>query len=810
LRRYFIVLLILILMIMTKAYSQDKPQKILMPGAITGLVLDSELKVPLEYANIVLYDKANKAQITGTITNPNGIFQLTEIKPGIYTLEVSFMGYYASTIDTVKIVPGQAGIDLGTIFLEEAVLGLDGLEVTAEKPPIEFKIDKKVVNVSKHYTAVSGTAVDVLENVPSVTVDIEGNVSLRGSSNFTVLIDGRPTVLEASDALQQIPASTIENIEIITNPSAKYDPDGISGIINIITKKAKLHGINGIANLSIGLDEKYGGDFLLNYRNSKFQVYLGADYNNSTYPGRSQVESQTTTGDTTSFVHSVGDSRWAREYFGLRGGIDLHLSANDIWSLGARYGGRSMERSSILDFDEWTEPGDTHSLYISDGSMEREGNYCSGAMDYRHTFERNEHEISGQVNLSRRDGEELSVNELLDTHSTITSGQQSTETGLSTRWRVKLDYFRPLWGTDRFETGYQTRISRSEDITEMHEYDTTTGIYEFRPEFSHTIKYNRDIHSVYVMYSGEMGSLGYQGAMRGEYTYRLMELIGEHESFTVDRWDFFPTAHISYELPGDQQVMTNYTRRIQRPRGWYLEPFETWSDAYNVRRGNPSIKPEYIDSYELGYQRNFGRSLFSLETYYRITHNKVERVRSVYDANIMLHTIENVGTDYTLGAEMMLQWDIFKSLNLNLTGNLYNYQIKGVLYGDSFTRESFNWSTRVNSTLKLGRLTRIQIIGIYNSPTVSSQGERGGFFMTNMAFKQTLPGEKLSATLQVRDILSSAQYEYDSEGPDFYSHSAFTRNSPVIMFTISYNFNNYRPERRSDDREEEFEAEEEF
>lgn len=180
-----------------------------------------------------------------------------------------------------------------------------------------------------------------------------------------------------------------------------------------------------------------------------------------------------------------------------------------------------------------------------------------------------------------------------------------------------------------------------------------------------------------------------------------------------------------------------------------------------------------------------------METYYRITHNKVERVRSVYDANIMLHTVENVGTDYTLGAEMMLQWDIFKWLNLNLTGNLYNYQIKGALYGDSFTRESFNWSTRVNSTLRLGRLTRIQIIGIYNSPTVSSQGERDGFFMTNIAFKQTLPGEKLSATLQVRDILSSAQYEYDSEGPDFYSHSEFTRKSPVIMFTISYNFNNY-------------------
>lgn len=585
-----IVLFALMFVITVSGYSDDNQTRTIPLGTIVGRVVDSELELPLEYANIVLYDKDSEAQITGTITNQNGIFRLTGIKPGVYIIEVSFMGYSTTIIDTVKVNPDQPGIRLDAIFLEQAVLIVDGVEVVGEKSAIEFKIDRKVINVSKHYTAVSGTAVDVLENVPSVTVDIEGNVSLRGSANFTVLIDGRPTILESSDALQQIPASTIENIEIITNPSAKYDPDGISGIINIITKRAKLHGINGIVNLSIGLDEKYGGDFLLNYQNSKFQVYLGADYNNSTYPGRSEVESQTTIGDTTSFIYSVGDSRWAREYYGLRGGIDLHLSANDIWSVGVRYGGRSMERSSILDFNEWTEPGDTHSLYISDGSMEREGNYSSGTMDYRHTFIRNEHEISGQVNLSRRNSEELSVNELLDTHSTITSGQQSTEAGLSTRWRVKLDYFRPLWGTDRFETGYQSRISRSENITESCEYDPATGEYEFRPEFSHTIGYSRDIHSLYAMCSGELGSFGYKGGLRSEYMYRFIEMMGENESFTIDRWDFFPTAHVSYKYPGGYQMMASYTRRIQRPRGWYLEPFETWADAYNVRTGNPSIK----------------------------------------------------------------------------------------------------------------------------------------------------------------------------------------------------------------------------
>ncbi len=808
--RISIVLFGLIFAVTISGYSDDNQKGTIPSRAIIGRVLDSELEVPLEYANVVLYEKDSKSQITGTITNQNGSFRMTGVKSGVYTLQVSFMGYTTTVIDTIEINPDQPGIDLGTIFLEQAVLIVDGVEVVAEKSPIEFKIDKKVINVSKYYTAVSGTAVDVLENVPSVTVDIEGNVSLRGSANFTVLIDGRPTVLEASDVLQQIPASTIENIEIITNPSAKYDPDGISGIINIITKRAELKGINGIVNLNAGFNEKYGGDFLLNHKQKKYQVYLGIDYNNNVYPGSFLTESYTITGDTTSFVYSDGDFYRGREHYGLRSGIDLYLSANDIWSINVRYGGMSMEHSSVLDFNEWTEPGDTRDLYISESSSERGRSFYSAVADYCHTFKKKEHEISGQVNFSRRHGDEESSNELLDTDGAITSGQTSTEQGPSTRLRAKLDYFRSLWGTDRFEIGYQCRISRNENITESYEYNPATGEYEFRSEFSHAVDYDRDIHSLYTLYSGELGSFGYQGGIRGEYTYRLIELIGENERFTIDRWDYFPSAHVSYEFPGHHQIMVNYARRIDRPRGWYLEPFETWSNAYNVRRGNPTLQPEYIDAYELGYQKNFGKSMFSFEAYHRITYNKVERVRSVYDANIILHTLENVGTDYTLGSEMMVAWDLFKWLSLNLTGNVYNYQIEGVLYGDSFTRESFNWSTRVNNTVKIGSLTRIQIIGMYNSPAVSSQGERAGFFITNVAFKQSFQGKKLSATIQVRDIFSTAQYDVISEGVDFHSHSEFNRKSPVFTLTIRYNFNNYKPERVRDERHEEFEDEEVF
>ncbi len=802
----FLIVYVLVLEMAGIAYSQERS----MPaGTVVGRVVDAELAAPLEYANAVLYEKGSNTQITGAMTDSNGVFRLFQVRPGTYTLEVSFMGYYPKKVENL-VVGDQEAARAGTVKLERAVILMEGVDVTSEKPAVEFKIDKKVINVSKDFTAISGTAVDVLQNAPSVTVDIEGNVSLRGSTNFTLLIDGRPTVLEPNDALQQIPASNIEQIELITNPSAKYDPSGIAGIINVIMKKQKSQGTNGIVNANIGLDEKYGGDFLVNHRTNKLNLFVGANYNDQTFPGTVALENQTTSGDTSSFILSSGDSRWQRKYYGFRGGLDWYLSANDIWSLGLRYGGRDMVMSSDRDFDEWTEPGDTHSLYISETSVKRGGNFYSMNMDYGHAFGEKEHKLSGHAMLSRRMGDEESSTELLDMDSTVTSGQRTTEKGPSGRMQFNIDYTLPIWAVNKFETGYQASLRQSTDTNEVYEYDTVSGEYEYRPEFSNVANYEDNIHSLYALYKGEWSNFGYQGGLRSEYQFRLIELIGESEDFTIDRWDFFPSAHVSYQFPKEHEIMASYTRRIERPRGWELQPFETWMDAYNVRTGNPALKSEYIDSYELGYQKQFGQNLLSLEGYYRMTHNKIERVRSVYEANIILHSVENVGTDYSYGTEAMLEWDFFKWLNVNLTGDLYQYRIEGTLYGEQFSRESFNWNTRLNTTLRLSASTRLQINGIYYSPSVSSQGRREGFYTTNAAIRQDLWNRKLSLTLQLRDILGTAKHEFTSEGRDFYSYTEFSRKSPVVILALAYNFNRYRPERRGNDQQEEFEGDEEM
>jgi outer membrane cobalamin receptor len=763
-------------------------------AAITGRVLDSKSNNPLEYATVLLFAADAQKQLSGAATNKDGSFFITGVKPGMYRVEFSFMGYNTTTKNIV-VDAEQSRVEMGVVRLERSVIWVEGVQVVGDEPEMEFKIDKKVINVSKTYTSASGTAVDVLENAPSVSVDIEGNVSLRGSTNFTVLIDNRPTMLEPSDALQQIPASSIENIEIITNPSAKYDPEGVAGIINVVTKKKKLPGVNGTSNLNLGMDNKYGGDFRLNYRRSIVQAHIGANYNNMIFDGTSWRQNVTTVNDTAFHKDAKGETSFGRKFYGLLGGFDVNATPNDLAAAEFEWRGRNMVHSSFSNYDEWTEPGDTTS-YVSEDSSQHGGYGYSINTDYNHTFNNKDHRLALRGIYSRNNGDEQGVNRLLlSDRSGITFGQRSTEKGPSSRARLNIDYSMPVRITDKIESGYQLNINGSETTTGTFEYDTTTNDFVYKAEYSHSSNFAHYLQSLYATYSGEYGSIGYQAGLRGEYSHRDLRLIDPSGRYLIDRWDIFPTAHLSYKLPADQQAMASYTRRINRPRDWDLEPFLTWTDAYTVRQGNPALLPEYINSYELGYQKCIGRNTLSIDTYFRQTMNKIDHVTSVYSADVMLNSVDNVGSDRAYGAELMMDYDLFSWFNLSLTGNLCQYHLDGVLDGDSISQESNNWSTRLNTTLKISSRARVQVTGFYNSPTVTAQGERRGFVMTNSALKMDLYRKLLTATVQVRDIFRTGHFEFTSRGDNFSSHNEMSRRSPVFMLALNYTFNNYKPDR---------------
>ena len=796
-----------------------------MGGSIKGIVIDKDLKTPVEYATVSVFKMADSSLINGTITSTTGEFELKKLKPGKYYVEVSFIGYNKKTIRNIPINRKHNIANLKQILITQASEALGEVTVSVERLPVQYQIDKKIIPVSRQLTTASGNAVDVLESVPSISVDIEGNVSLRGSSSFTVLVDGRPSILEAADILTQMPSSIIDNIEIITNPSAKYDPEGSTGIINIITKKGKLKGTSGVVNLNLGTFGNRGADFLVNFRKNKFNFHLGMDYSKRNFSGDRESKSHTTgynkdTGiSRTTFVSSDGESNRERTGYGFRTGFDYEIDKQNLITLGLRYGGREMNMGSDLNYtDYYTENGGTPSPKQSYKSMDnwnREMDFYNANFSYLRKFKGKGHQLLTQVNYSYRDGDEKSKTERKQ-NGTLVDGKIATEKGPGSHLDLRSDYTLPLGGKRKFEAGYQAKLRSSEDITTQSDSDKKKyddEYYHLQPQYGHQVDYKKNVHGVYALYADQLGKLGYQLGLRSEYTDREIKFRDEAGTFTINRWDLFPTIHTQIDLKEGNQLMASYTRRIHRPRGWNLEPFITWSDAYNVRKGNPALKPEYIDSYELGYQKRMGKQSISFETYYRVTHNVMERIRSVYKDNIMISTTENVGADYSLGIETMLNLSVAKWFRNDLIGNVYHYKEEGNYTTiDSneketthdFSTESLNWSLRNNTTFMFNKTTRFQFNVMYHSATKKAQGERKGFMTANIGLKKDFLKRKLSATLQLRNILNTAKHENISEGTGFYNYSKFDRQWPSIKLNISYKINNYKKKRgqRGEDMEE--------
>lgn len=784
-------------------------------GKIKGAVVDKKNEQPIEYATVALYNAQTNQLVTGSITDYLGHFKIDHAEKGEYYLMITFIGLEDKQTNSFSF-DGEKTVNLGNIYLTPTANELGEVEVVSRKAPVQYKIDKKVISVDKQLTAASGTAVDVLENQPSIQVDIDGNVTLRGSSGFTVLIDGKPTILDPSDALRQIPSSSIENIEIITNPSVKYEPDGATGIINIITKKSYLDGLSGLANLNIGTYGQYGGDIQLNYRVNKFNLIFGANYDKRSRPGTSTSNRETVSGDTTSFINSDGtrDRGFTRNQ--LRAGFEYNATKRDFFSLAARYGNWDMSHNSTLLYNNYTSVDPEAYSYNSFDETQRGGGYFGLDGVYQHDFgdldSKKEngggkkgpsisqasvpHNLKFELSYRTRGGNETTINELWSLDDVLIGGNKNIENGPAQRLQLKLDYTMPVGEKDKFEAGLQTRNSISEDNTELWLYDTTSRELVIKPEYTNNTNYYRNIYAAYALYAGYFGKFGYQAGLRTEYTNRKVETLKDG-NFLLDRWDLFPTVHVSYNLPKDHQIMASYSRRIDRPRGWELEPFITWQDQYNVRQGNPELKPEYIDSYDGGYLMKFNDNSLSLEGYYRVTNNKVERVSSVYQDSIVLNTVENVGKDYSLGIEAMLNIAITKWWDLNASGNLFNYKIEGTLYDAPFSRTSTNWNSRVNNTFRLWKNGQLQLTYRYNSPTVTAQGKNSGFYQVDGAFKIGFMDNRLSANLQVSDILGTAKREHIQEGQDLYIYSNYDPVSPMVNLTLTYRFNNYKINRKS-------------
>ena len=780
---------------------------------IRGHVIDAATKQNMEYANVSIYNPKDSSLVSGGITNEKGEFVIKQIDFGTYYVEANFIGFNKTRINNVRITSGNRQVDLGTIPLEPSTQEIGAVNVVADRSRIEYKIDKKIVNVSQDINAAGGTAVDVLENTPSIEVDIEGNVSLRGSSSFTVLIDGKPSVIEGSDALRQLPAAVIENIEIITNPSAKYDPDGMAGIINVVLKKNVLSGFNGIINAMVGTRDKYRTDLTLNYKTKKTNLFFGADFSDETFYGSGDLYRETYLQDTTRYLVSDGTRDYGRSGHRFKGGLDIYLTDLATLTLSGTYGEYGRKSGGDGRLHEYTVPASTDIYSVEVENSNREGTYVNTNLNFQQKFnEDGTHKLDALFYYSNSVGDDYEFEDEFFANSSYerTGGYltrvRTIEEEDEDEYRIELDYTKPVGEEGRFEAGLQSRIDREFENYSFNDWDNENSQYVDNPEFSSSQHFKRDIFAGYSTFASNFGNFRYQLGLRGEYVNRSIEHEKADVPAEINRFDLFPTLHLSYEFLNKTQLMTSYSRRIDRPGGRDLDPFPNYYNRYTIRYGNPELEPEYTDSYEVGIMKSYGKSFISLEGFYRVTNNLITQVTELGEDGIFYINTENLNNDYSLGSEIMGNLNIDDWLIFNTSFSLYRYRIEGEILGESIDRKSTNYTGRLNTTVKFSPSSRLQLTGYYRGPSVSAQGERSSFFFTNVAYRQDLMKDKLTATLGLRDVFGSMKYERISTGADFYDVYKRERESQVLTLTLSYKINNFKMERNGGDgtREMEF------
>jgi len=773
-------------------------------GIITGIVIDNADKKPIEYANVAVYSLPDSVLVTGTITETTGKFEISGLSDGSYYIIVNYIGYNRVTIPSVKIDKENKRPDCGTISLKENNLEVGEVVVSAEKSELQYKVDKKVINVSKKLSAVGGTVANALENTPSVQVDAEGNVSIRGSQNFTVLIDGKPSALKGNDALKQIPASAVENVEVITNPSAKYDPDGTSGIVNIIMKKEYKTGTSGIINASAGTRNKYSGDFTLNYRTDKVNYFFGGNYGNRPMYPKSFNESRVTKNDTISYVLQSADRLQGMNSYAIKGGMDYYISQKTTLSVSGDYGYWGFFMNMDSKTHEYSLPVTSDIYFFNTSKMDIGGQYYNINATYDTEFAKKGHKLTATATFSDWNGHQdnnINIQESVFDFSTLNSidFSKTLQNSHTTDYRAKLDYVYPISEKSKIEAGYQGRYELLLGEYNKFTYDNSITDWVENTESANNFEFYRNIQAAYANYSGEISKVQFQLGLRGEYSDRNLNQITTNTQYPVNRIDLFPTFHASYSITPQQSIQASYSKRVNRPQPWNLNPFPMYSDNYIVQTGNPLLLPEFTDSYELNYMRYLKMGFISAETYYKQTNNAYSQTLN-YNSNddkVYIST-DNLDKNFSYGIELSGNLKPAAWVNIYASANLYSYNVSGNIVSENIKTQSLNSDFVLNTTFTLKQVNRLQLSGFYNAPKVTSQGLQSEMFGINFSASRDFFKRQLTVVLSARDIFQTMKYQFEATTPDLHTNFRFEMESPVIMLSLSYKINNYK-QRKQDE-----------
>lgn len=760
------------------------------PG-IKGIVIDQATREGLDFAHVVLY--AGDRIINEATTATDGSFQIQPVNPGTYSIRVHFLGYDVYIGEEFAL--SDQTKDLGIIPMKTLEVGLQEVEIVASKKQVIYKLDKRIIEASTNLLSAGGSAVDILENTPSIRVNAEGEVTFRGSSGFAVYVDGKPSVFSGTQALEQIPSGQIQNIEIITTPSAQHDTGGDVGIINIITKKHFGEGLSGVINVSGSSVWSRTVDFLLTGQNKESRWRVGG-YSGSRFRKSHFTQEKTTVvNDTTTTSYSNGPRESEGYAYTLNGGWD-YTHKRTTYSINLEGGYAGMKRNGDL---EYKEDRSANGLLFEQGEFKSlddfdiHETYGQGTLGVDHKFNDKGHNLSGSFYL-KYGGNALEYfqSDLFDKNNVRQQGHRAWEA--EHRWTVRanVDYVFPYSTTGQIKAGYQY-FSYSEDGDyEMQFWNPDTKEFFWRDDIYNTFYFQQGINSLYAILGDSYRAFDFQVGVRGEHTHQVLRSSKDWANRLQRRFEFFPSAHVGYNLSQNQKLLFAYSRRTTRPELYFMEPYITYRDYYTAEIGNPDIRPEYINSFELNYSLTSGDNMLSASVFHRSRKDKIERLRVPYVAGVTLDSMANVGHDYSTGLELTGSLQAFRWWNTQINGSLYHYRVKNESkeYGENET--STNYEIAWNNAFTVGKYTRVQLDGNFVGPSVTTQGRTQSFWFVNLAVRQQFFRRKLTATLSFRDVFNTARYVNTITSSNLVSKTRIRPDYPLIGLTLSYTFNQFK------------------
>jgi outer membrane receptor for ferrienterochelin and colicins len=804
---------LLIIFSLVFSFAQNKSKKLV----ITGKIIDIDTKLPIEYATITAFKTETKTIVGGNTTDAQGNFSF-ETPAGTFDVKFEFFGF---TPLTKKGISVSEDLVLGEIGLAIENKQIEGVVIRAEVTSTEIKLDKKVYTVGKDILVKGGTVADVLDNIPSVAVDVEGNVSLRGNENVRILIDGRPSnAISVADALKQLPAESIDKVEVITNPSARYDAEGGAGIVNILLKKGKKGGLNGTIIVNTGYPKNNGISLNLNTKTDNFNLFSTIGYNDRITPGRTKINQENfdRNRNLVNYVEERRNNERFSKGFNINFGVELFLTKKLSWTNAFNYrrnNGGNDEDVKYFNYDNNRQFLDTR---LRDNTVDSKGEAIEFTSNYNQQFKKDGHKLNIDFSASKsKDNDDASIlGSFLETN-TFVSDELSFKKDRQTRTLLTVDYVLPLFKNTQFEAGYRGSYTTNNNFFNVQERLTQNANYTNIPGFTNEFEYVESISGLYTQLGSKFGKLSVLGGLRFEYTnLDVNQLINNNLNNRVYR-NLFPSLFFNYELQENFNLTLNYSKRINRPRDRFINPFTSYTSNVNLFEGNPYLNPAFTDVFDFGFIKKFSNLTLTSSVYYNHTTDVFQFVRRergdvINGIPVIVSTAFNLATEDKVGLEVNANFSVkkwwritsnFNYFNVKSTGKYEYVNIANNLIVRDFGFNANTWTVRINSKINLPYKIDFQSNVTYNADQKNAQGISKAITSINLGFSKDVLKDKATIAFNVSDLLNSRKriQEVQLQNVNSYAENQFRVRQFTLSFT--YRFNKQKNERDTKPKREE-------